>query len=268
MHFESPIRRPLKPTTAAGFAETLSRGQPHWTQLLYFHKFKSGAEMRCLRAMAGLGVKKDTWDFRSLVQWPGRLALAALLALLLAGCATAPPSRPDNLCAIFQEKPAWWKAAKKAERKWRLPVPVGMAFIHRESSFRSDAKPPRKRFLGVLPGRRSSSAFGYAQATDEAWKDYRKATGARFAERDDIADALDFIGWYNDRSHRKLGIAKNDAYRLYLAYYSGPGGYARGTWRGNSAVQGYAKKVVDRTKRYSNQLGRCEGRLKKRWWWF
>lgn len=95
-----------------------------------------------------------------------------------------------------------------------------------------------------------------------------KATGARFVERDDIGDALDFIGWYNDRSHRKLGIAKTDAYRLYLAYYSGPTGYAKGTWRRDQAVQGYARKVADRTARYAQQLRRCEGRLKKRWRWF
>lgn len=200
--------------------------------------------------------------------FPWRRALTALLALLLAGCATAPPQRPDNLCFVFQEKSGWYKAARRAERKWGLPVPIGMAFIHRESSFRSDARPARKRLLGILPGRRPSSAFGYAQATNEAWADYRKATGARFVERDDIRDALDFIGWYNDRSHRRLGIAKSDAYRLYLAYYSGPTGYAKGTWRRNKAVQGYARKVSDRTARYTQQLRRCEDRLKKRWRWF
>ena len=143
-----------------------------------------------------------------------------------------------------------------------------MAFIHRESSFRSDARPKRQRLLGIVPWRRPSNAFGYAQATDAAWSDYKKATGARFAERDEIDDALDFIGWYNDRSHRQLGIAKSDAYRLYLAYYSGPTGYAKGTWRNSGAVQSYAQKVADRTARYRDQLGRCEKRLNKKWWWF
>lgn len=192
----------------------------------------------------------------------------ALATVLLTGCATAPPQRPDNLCAIFQEKGSWYKAARNARNKWDLPVPLGMAFIHRESSFRSDARPKRQRLLGILPWRRPSAAFGYAQATDAAWADYKKATGARFAERDEIDDALDFIGWYNDRSHRQLGIAKSDAYRLYLAYYSGPTGYAKGTWRNNGAVQSYARKAADRTARYGEQLKRCEKRLNKKWWWF
>ena len=160
------------------------------------------------------------------------------------------------------------QGGEKGAQEVDLPVPLGMAFIHRESSFRSDARPERRRLFGILPGRRPSSAFGYAQATDEAWSDYKKATGARFAERDEIDDALDFIGWYNHRSHRQLGISKSDAYRLYLAYYSGPTGYARGTWRNSGAVKSYAQKVSDRTARYRDQLKRCEKRLNKKWWFF
>ena len=198
----------------------------------------------------------------------GNLLLIILLLALSSGCAVAPPKRPDNLCAIFEEKSSWYKAATQAQRKWGLPVPVGMAFIFKESSFRSDARPKRKRVLWLLPGARPSSAFGYAQATNEAWADYKKAVGARFVERDHIGDALDFIGWYNNRSHKMLGIAKNDAYRLYLAYYTGPTGYAKGAWRGNSAVQGYARKVADRSARYGEQFNRCQGRLTKRWRWF
>ncbi len=195
-------------------------------------------------------------------------ALVLCLVSLAAGCAIAPPSRPDNLCSIFQERPAWYDAARKAEKRWGLPVPLGMAFIHRESSFRSDARPARKKFLGILPTwKRKSSAFGYAQATDEAWSDYRKATGRRFVQRDDFADAVDFIGWYNDRSARQLGIRKTDAYRLYLAYYSGPGGYKRGVWRGK-ATEGYARKAADRSTRYAAQLGRCQNRLRRRASWF
>ena len=82
-----------------------------------------------------------------------------------------------------------------------------------------------------MPWRRSSSAYGYAQATNEAWKDYKKDTGRRFVQRDDFADAIDFIGWYNDRSHKRLKLRKNDAYRLYLAYYNGHTGYSQGRWR-------------------------------------
>jgi hypothetical protein len=33
-----------------------------------------------------------------------RLALAAVALGLLAACASTPPSRPDDICAIFEEK--------------------------------------------------------------------------------------------------------------------------------------------------------------------
>ena len=36
----------------------------------------------------------------------------------LAGCAPAPPSNPDNICAIFREKPDWHDAALKVQKKW------------------------------------------------------------------------------------------------------------------------------------------------------
>lgn len=191
-----------------------------------------------------------------------------LLSLVLAGCATSPPQNPDDLCAIFVEKPHWYKAARRAERKWGLPIAMGPAFIHRESSYESDAKPARGKLLWVIPWRRPSSAYGYAQATDEAWEDYRKESKAWFVERDDFADALDFIGWYNQRSHRRLGIDKTNAYHLYLAYYEGPSGYATGNWKRNATVQRYAGIVGDRFARYGSQLTRCEERLDKGWWPF
>ena len=45
----------------------------------------------------------------------------------------------------------------------------------------------------------------------------KKATGRTFVRRNDMGDALDFIGWYNDTSNKRLGLSKSDAYSLYLA---------------------------------------------------
>ena len=115
-----------------------------------------------------------------------------------------------------------------------------MAFVHRESHYVANAKPPRRRLLGVVPWKRLSSAYGYAQATDEAWQDYTDETDRWFVDRDDFADALDFIGWYNHRSHRRLGLRKDDAYHLYIAYYAGHGGYAQGRWKQKGPARGYA----------------------------
>jgi hypothetical protein len=84
-----------------------------------------------------------------------------------------------------------------------------------------------------------------------------------------IRDALDFVGWYNHRSAKSLGLDKADAYSLYLAYYVGPTGYKRGVWKNEPRIQGYARRVADRAYRYRVQLQRCEEKLKHRGFlWF
>ena len=199
---------------------------------------------------------------------PFQACAVLLLAVLLAGCSSSPPKRPDDLCAVFSEKPGWYKAARRAEKRWGMPIPVGMSFIHKESSYRAKARPERQKILWVIPWKRPSSAYGYAQITDEAWQDYRRERGSWLSGRDDMEDALDFIGWYNHRSHRKLGLDKHDAYSLYVAYYAGPTGYAQGRWRSNDAIKGYARRVADRAYRYGQQLKRCEKKLRRSRWFF
>ena len=184
-----------------------------------------------------------------------------LAALLLGGCAGAPPANPDNLCSVFEERPRWHRAARDAERRWGAPVAVMMAVMFKESSYRHDAKPPRKKLLGVIPRfARESSAYGFAQATDAAWRDYVRATGDRGAKRDKFADAVDFVGWYIATAHRRAGISKVDARAQYLAYYSGIGGYQRGVWRNNAWLKDAAQRVASRSDRYARQLGDCARR--------
>lgn len=180
-----------------------------------------------------------------------------VLVIGMVSCSSNPPKSPNNVCAIFAEKGGWFKAAKRAKRNWGMPIHVGMAFVHRESHYVADAKPPRKRLLGIVPWTRLSSAYGYAQATDDAWEDYLKDTKRWFVDRDDFADAMDFIGWYNHRSHKRLGISKHDAYHLYLAYYTGPSGYANGAWKRSNKIKGYAEKARQQAARYKSQLARC-----------
>lgn len=186
---------------------------------------------------------------------------------LLAGCASSPPGDPDDICAIFGEKKDWYADARRASNRWNSPIPVLMAITFQESSFRARAKPPRRKLLGVIPWRRPD-AYGYAQATDAAWQDYVRATGRGRADRDDFGDAIDFVGWYNRQSNKRNRISNDDAYRLYLAYHEGQGGYARGTYRAKPKVKGAARKVADRAQKYQRQLKGCQRRLDRgrRWW--
>ena len=50
-----------------------------------------------------------------------------------------------------------------------------LAFIKTESNFRPTARTQRKYFLGLIPSGRISSAYGYSQALDGTWKEYKKA---------------------------------------------------------------------------------------------
>jgi len=194
---------------------------------------------------------------------PMRLwSLPAFLALLaLSGCATSPPSRVDDACAVFEEKPAWYRATLATEKRWGTPPQVQLAIIRAESSFKHDAKPPRDSFIGIPMWWRVSSAYGYAQAKDETWDDYRAATGHRFASRTDFDDASDFVGWYTSQSQKRLGISKWDTYNQYLAYHEGQGGFSRKTYANKGWLLRVAQKVDGWGKTYGQQLRACRGRL-------
>jgi len=140
-----------------------------------------------------------------------------------------------------------------------------MSFMYQESSFKANAKPPRRKILWIIPGPRPASAKGYSQATDETWEAYERATGRWGADRNDFDDAIDFMGWYIDYSYRTNKIKKNDAYNLYLAYHEGQGGYARATYRNKKWLIDTAHKVSGRASTYTSQLNSCEKELNRGW---
>ena len=183
---------------------------------------------------------------------------------MLGGCASAPPNEPNNICQIFREKPRLYRDVAESERRWKIPAHVIMAHTRRESSYIHDARPPRTKLLWFIPWKRPSSAYGYAQATNETWFDYKRSTGRSRADRDDFGDAMDFIGWYLDRSHRTLGIARNDARNLYLSYHEGLSGYRSGKWKRNAWLKGAAGKVATDAARYELQLASCRNSLKRK----
>jgi hypothetical protein len=194
--------------------------------------------------------------------------LILFICLLLSACMSSPPKNTANVCAVFDEKSSWYKHARKASKRWNVPIAVNMAFMQQESSFVAKAKPPRKKILGFIPGPRPSSSYGYSQAKDETWRWYKKQSGHRGADRNDFDDAIDFIAWYNRYSADTLGIANNDAYRLYLAYHEGHGGFKKGSFKNKEWLIQIAKKVSRRATQYQSQLKKCEKRLRRSWWPF
>lgn len=194
--------------------------------------------------------------------------LGALWIATVVACATAPPQNVENICAIFEEKRGWYKAAKKSEERWGTPKHVQMAIIRQESSFNFDAKPARTKLLGFIPWKRPSDAYGYAQALDSTWKSYKDDTGRRFADRDDFGDAIDFVGWYTHKSNKSVGISKWDPYNQYLAYHEGQTGWRRGTYKKKAWLKETARIVDYRAREWGAQLKRCEDDLDDGWWIF
>ena len=191
------------------------------------------------------------------------ILLLYILTLIGPGCSGARPRHPNDLCDIFREKEKWYKHAYASYERWHVPIPVMMAIMRHESGFHPEARPPRTTCLFIFPGPRLSTAYGYPQALDQTWEMYKQATDRRGAERDDFADAIDFIGWYCDQSHMLCGISKSDPYNLYLAYHEGQGGFRRKTYQKKAWLKRVATNVRGRTKAYANQLASCELEFRK-----
>lgn len=191
-----------------------------------------------------------------------RLTIASFVfaALFLAGCASQ-PSNINDACVIFKENSglfnSWYRASKKAKKKYGVPIPVMLATIHQESAFKKRAKPARKKVLGFIPGKRPSNAFGYTQALNSTWKDYKLKSGNSRARRTSFKHSVDFVGWYYTQSNKVNGIRLDDAYHLYITYYVGQGGYRSGAWKKRKDVQQVAQRVANRANTYRDQMNRC-----------
>ncbi len=185
---------------------------------------------------------------------------ALIIVLLLASCggsSKSPPRNLDNACTILKQRPDYYRAFKATQRKWGIPIHVQMATIHQESRFVSDARTPFRYVLGVIPMGRQSSAFGYSQALDGTWDEYRKSEGRGRAKRNRIRDATDFMGWYMNTSRDRNGIQLHDARNQYLAYHEGHTGFSRGTYNRKPWLVGVANKVEARSAMYRNQISAC-----------
>lgn len=187
-----------------------------------------------------------------------RNGILVLVGIMMVGCSATPPANPDNICAIFEEKDDWYDAAIDMNERWGVPLHVPMAMMYQESSFRHDAKPPKKYLLGFIPWGRVSSAYGYSQAKTMTWADYKRETGRSWADRDDFDDAIDFMGWFITKTHKLNGVSKWDAYGQYLNYHEGWGGYRKKSHNKKAWLIKTSRKVKARSLRYAKQYKGCK----------
>ncbi|MCH9645672.1 MAG: transglycosylase SLT domain-containing protein [Proteobacteria bacterium] len=190
-----------------------------------------------------------------------KLAILLMLPMLLSGCFSTPAVTVNNICTLMDEEVSWYRSVKAAEKKYGAPAHVSLAIMYQESNFASDAKPPREKLFGVVPWFRPTTAYGFAQVTDDTWEWYQLKTGNHSADRDDFDDAADFVGWYIVQSSKRLGIAKSDAYNQYLAYHEGLGGFKSKSYNKKPWLKKIAAKVDNNAQRYKRQLNQCASDL-------
>lgn len=189
-----------------------------------------------------------------------RVLRAMVIVLAVASCGGGNNSAPrnlDNACGILKQRPQYIKAFRATERRWGVPVHVQMATIYQESKFIGNARTPLRYKLGVIPMGRQSSAYGYAQALDATWDEYRNETGKRGAKRDRIRDATDFMGWYMNKTKARNGVSLHDARNQYLAYHEGHTGFARKSYNSKAWLLRVADEVGRRAVTYKAQLRSC-----------
>ena len=184
----------------------------------------------------------------------------SIIQFVLSSCSSI-PKNTSNSCSIFNERYLWYKHAKKSEQKWGTPIYLQLAIIKMESDFDWLAKPPRQKLFIVVPYKRPSTSFGYSQAVNGTWEQYKKETRNKFAVRTRFKDSVDFIGWYTNKTESILKVSKKNAFKQYIAYHEGWGNYKH--YKKNNKVIGLAKRVEKQSQVYKKQLMECRNKLNK-----
>lgn len=195
-----------------------------------------------------------------------RKIIIVCCSLLVSGCTVlgpvtfvdaSPPSDKDNICRILNEKPQWREHLASAVDKYGAPRHVLMAIMHQESKFQHDARPLSSSGGGLFGTEYASTAYGFSQALNKTWDDYKVSVGEPMARRDSFKDSVHFIGWYVAATNRELALSKWDAEVQYLAYHEGRGGYKKKTYKMKPWLKKVAKKVKRKASSYSKQYKSC-----------
>jgi len=197
-------------------------------------------------------------SIRQLLNGKNLLITNLTVLLLLSACSSVPktPKGIYNACDILNTHKSWRQAFNRTYKTYGVPPHVVMAIIYQESRFVAGAKPPYEKILGIPVGR-ASDAYGYAQALKSTWNWYKKSTGHFSADRENLRDAVDFIGFYIDKNYKRNNVSKWDAKKQYLAYHEGIRGYSRKTYRKKPWLIRVSDKVGRHASTYRQQLKRC-----------
>lgn len=190
------------------------------------------------------------------------IVISTLVAGFAASCAsTAPPAaeKVADACKLLTDNRAWYKSLRESAKEWGAPMGYQLAVMRQESAFDGRAKAPRgeRQWFGLVQGERISSAYGYSQALENTWENYKKATGNGGADRKSFKDSADFIGWYFNTAGEKARLAQYDYKAHYLAYHEGASGYLSGEWRDKKWLVQAADRVASSAATYESQISNC-----------
>ena len=188
-----------------------------------------------------------------------------LILFLFVNSCSSIPKYPTNACKIFGERYLWYKHTKKSSEIYGAPMHIILAFVNKESGFNRWAKPKRTKLFKIVPYKRPSSSFGYSQAVNKTWEQYKKETNNPLALRSRFKDSVLFIGWYINKTNKINKIPFNDPYRQYLNYYLGWGNYSKKVYKTDKKAIIFAKKVEQQSKIYKNQLKECKKSLNNKY---
>ena len=150
----------------------------------------------------------------------------------------------ESVCTIIKQHPDWLKSAKAVSKQYGVPVSVQLAIIKEESNFQGDAQNAH------------STATGFAQVLNKSWAVFEKATH-QHRSRSNFDAAVTYIGWYAAQVEHRTDINPNNAYKLYLAYHEGIGGYHHLQKHPKPQVTALAKQVAQNAKLYSQKIISC-----------
>ncbi len=188
-------------------------------------------------------------------------ATIAATFVFAAGCASAPDPSPREIadaCLLLKENRDWYRAARATAKEWGAPIGYQLAVMRQESSFDQKARPAREDGFLFFPGKRPSTAYGYAQALDGTWDAYKRETGNGGADRHNFRDSSDFIGWYFAKTGKMTKLGQYDYKGHYLAYHEGQNGYLKGTWKSKGWLVETAGKVASNATTYETQVRNCK----------
>lgn len=178
---------------------------------------------------------------------PKILMLAGIITI--SGCSVTESYRTnhyDDACKMLNQNKDWFKSSLLSYRRWGVPISTQLAVIKTESSFNNDASA------------KTSTAYGFAQALNGTFKEYKEETGNANAVRSSYRDSVDFIGWYFSKTTTQINHSSYDAESFYLAYHEGIGGYKNKTYLKKDWLVKKAKQTQRLANKYRIQINKCK----------